>query len=525
MSSPFTDVDADVLVIGAGVAGCAIATAFSRQQKSVILVERSLKQPDRIVGELLQPGGVQALEKLGLESCLEGIDASLLRGFPPLWFCNKPDTGRSFHHSRFVAKLRDAVEREPNTRLVEATASEILSDKRTGAVVGARCIGSDKVVYEFHAHLTVLANGPFSNFRSQFLPHQPITSQSRLWALALSDVDLPFPETAHAIEAISGTVSIYQIATREARILINIPHKVQRDLVIDPGAEDAKEGAVRSYIRANILPAIPITLQQSLANALETGRLRSMPTKWMPSVMNQTPGLVVLGDALEMRNPVTGAGMMVALKDVLLLTRLFESVPLDDADAVLGVLRSFHWKRKVHSALLNIFAQAMYDIFVSERLEIIQGGYIRFIQEGPRYFAEPAAILGGTMEDPFLALFYVFFIALYSIWLHLRASGLCVFPLRCSSASWCFGGLWASLSADPGGDEGMTAPEAAAEDTQRLCAASADGHRGHHCVGHLCCTRRHPCPWLELCFRHSLGIVDGKDIRWVGTCVVDTAVV
>lgn len=58
--------EADIVIVGAGIVGCAAAAAFGKQGRSVILLERSLKEPDRIVGELLQPGGVYALEKLGL---------------------------------------------------------------------------------------------------------------------------------------------------------------------------------------------------------------------------------------------------------------------------------------------------------------------------------------------------------------------------------------------------------------------------------------------------------------------------
>jgi squalene monooxygenase len=58
--------EADVVIIGAGIVGCAAAVAFGKQGRSVILLEKSMKEPDRIVGELLQPGGVKALEKLGM---------------------------------------------------------------------------------------------------------------------------------------------------------------------------------------------------------------------------------------------------------------------------------------------------------------------------------------------------------------------------------------------------------------------------------------------------------------------------
>ena len=66
--------EAEVVVIGAGILGCAVSVALAQQGRSVILLEKSLKEPDRIVGELLQPGGVAALEKLGMRECLEEID-------------------------------------------------------------------------------------------------------------------------------------------------------------------------------------------------------------------------------------------------------------------------------------------------------------------------------------------------------------------------------------------------------------------------------------------------------------------
>jgi squalene monooxygenase len=71
----------DVAIVGAGIIGCALATALGKQGRKVLVLERDLSEPDRIVGELLQPGGVQALEKLGLRCgigslrCSERYDA------------------------------------------------------------------------------------------------------------------------------------------------------------------------------------------------------------------------------------------------------------------------------------------------------------------------------------------------------------------------------------------------------------------------------------------------------------------
>jgi len=62
--------------VGAGVLGSAMAAVLARDGRRVTVVERDMKEPDRIVGELLQPGGYRALKELDLEGT-----ASLLMSF------------------------------------------------------------------------------------------------------------------------------------------------------------------------------------------------------------------------------------------------------------------------------------------------------------------------------------------------------------------------------------------------------------------------------------------------------------
>ena len=62
-----TSCDQDVIVIGAGVVGTATAVTLAKQGHRVKVIERDMSEPDRIVGELMQPGGIIALQKLGLQ--------------------------------------------------------------------------------------------------------------------------------------------------------------------------------------------------------------------------------------------------------------------------------------------------------------------------------------------------------------------------------------------------------------------------------------------------------------------------
>ncbi|KAK9902548.1 hypothetical protein M0R45_001485 [Rubus argutus] len=46
----------DFIIIGAGVAGAALAHTLGKEGRRVHVIERDLTEPDRIVGELLLPG-------------------------------------------------------------------------------------------------------------------------------------------------------------------------------------------------------------------------------------------------------------------------------------------------------------------------------------------------------------------------------------------------------------------------------------------------------------------------------------
>ena len=69
------DLESDVAVVGSGVLGSAIAAVLARDGRRVTVVERDLSEPDRIVGELLQPGGFKVLRKLGLTGDHEVVDS------------------------------------------------------------------------------------------------------------------------------------------------------------------------------------------------------------------------------------------------------------------------------------------------------------------------------------------------------------------------------------------------------------------------------------------------------------------
>lgn len=72
-------------------------------------------------------------------------------------------------------------------------------------------------------------------------------------------------------------------------------------------------------------------------------------------------GAVMLGDAYNMRHPLTGGGMTVALSDCVLLTSIVESCDdLSNRTILTEKLKNFHGRRTPLSGTINTLAGALH---------------------------------------------------------------------------------------------------------------------------------------------------------------------
>lgn len=443
----------DVAVVGAGVVGSALAYGLARSGRRVALFERDFGEPDRIVGELLQPGGVRALDQLGMLDCLEGIDAVPVEGYhvfygeqsvpipypqedPQRWGkgikgVSGRTEGRSFHHGKFVQKLRQVTLAQENVTPYEATVRDLLEDDNgtvTGVLATQKTADDQDVELRISAPVTIVADGCFSKFRRTHGSTIAPLVRSNFVGLELHHAPLPSPHHGHVVLGPSGPTLLYQISTEHTRILMDIAGEK---------LPSAGKGDLQRHISEKVIPFLPEQLQPCILKELNNGqRLRSMPNSFLPPSMQgqnkHRRGVILVGDAMNMRHPLTGGGMTVGLWDAVILTNELggsawrpdpalagaPSKVLFQWDSLKPSLRTWHWKRKGLASVINILAQALYSLFGAddENLEVLREGCFKYFEMGGECVGGPVSLLSGLAHKPFLLFYHFFSVALYSIY-------------------------------------------------------------------------------------------------------------
>ncbi|KAF7691926.1 squalene monooxygenase [Silurus meridionalis] len=423
------DPEPDVIIVGAGVLGCAMATVLARDGRKVTVVERDLREPDRIVGELLQPGGYRTLRELGLEGAAEGLDAHVVSGYvihdleshseveiPYPQDDRGIQCGRAFHHGRFIMGLRHASLKEPNVAFKEGTVTSLLEedDCVTGVQYREKDTGKIK---EIHAPLTVVADGCFSKFRKSLVSGKAKISSHFVGCLMR---DCPQFKSNHAelVLANPSPILVYQISSNETRILVDIRGEMPRDL--------------SEYMVEKIHPQLPRHLQEPFMLALQNDRLRTMPASFLPPSPVNKPGVLLLGDAYNMRHPLTGGGMSVVLSDVRIWRELLRNIPdLYDDDAMLQAKKKFYWKRKSsHSFVVNVLAQALYELFAAtdSSLHQLRRACFHYFKLGGECVNGPIGLLSVLTPKPMTLIGHFFAVALYATYFSFKSESWLMIP-------------------------------------------------------------------------------------------------
>lgn len=396
----------DVCIIGAGVVGAAMAVFLGRSGKKVAVVEKNMAEQDRIIGELLQPGGVDQLKNLGLSEFIDNIDAQPVNGYALFLEGKdfkisypKDKTGYGFRNGKFVQEMRNAMYQIPNVQVFEGSANDFIynHDEISGIRFTEKGSESERSI---NAHLTIVCDGAFSTFRESLNRGNKSVSGYFL-GLVLKNCKLTYPGHGHVIIAKPSPVLCYPIGSHETRVLIDFrsqqPPKKSEELI--------------QHLNHVIGPQMPESIQPSFYEAVNEGKFKVMPNHLLAASPQLKTGAVLIGDSLNMRHPLTGGGMTVALTDISNLgNRLIGINDFSNHDLLNQSVSEFYKTRHAQNATINILADALYGVMSNEDLKHACYDYL---QRGGHFADEPISILSAVSRDFNLLIRHFFSVAFY----------------------------------------------------------------------------------------------------------------
>ncbi|KAG5510053.1 hypothetical protein GH5_07904 [Leishmania sp. Ghana 2012 LV757] len=441
-----TSYDYDVIVVGGSIVGPVLAKALSDQGRKVLLVERTLfTKPDRIVGELLQPGGLNALKEVGMQECAESIgiachgylvedqkgdlvDLSYRKGYH----------GVSFHFGDFVQKLRAYVFHncKENVTMIEGTVNTILTE---GLSFGERAYGIEYTVVEKYevpanpfredppkagpavltvrkvatAPLVVMCDGGMSKWKSRYQHYTPAFDyHSNFVGLVLKVVRLPKEQRGTVFLGKTGPILSYRLDDNELRVLVDYNKPTL------PSLEKQSEWLIR-----DVAPCLPQHMREEFIRvSKDTRNLRSMPVARYPPTFPCIKGYVGIGDHANQRHPLTGGGMTCCFRDAIRLAnnlKCISSLRSDNQDEMASIeekmqsaIVNYARYRYTHSCCINLLSWALYAVFSTPAL---RDACFDYFLCGGDCATGPMDLLAGLDPNVGTLIFHYYRVMLYSV--------------------------------------------------------------------------------------------------------------
>ncbi|KAL1210246.1 Squalene epoxidase 5 [Cardamine amara subsp. amara] len=416
------DSDADVIIVGAGIGGSALAYALAKDGRRVHVIERDMREPERMMGEFMQPGGRLMLSKLGLQDCLEEIDAQKAIGLAvykdgkeavapfPVENNNFPyePTGRCFYNGRFVQRLRQKASSLPNVKLEEGTVKSLIEEK--GVIKGVTYKNKSGEEITAFAPLTVVCDGCYSNLRRSLNDNNAKVLSYQVGYIS-KNCRLEEPEKLHLIMAKPSFAMLYQISSTDVRCVFEI---------FPDNMPSISNGEMATFVKNTIAPQVPLKLRKLFLKGIDEGaQIKTMPTKSMGATLSEKKGVILLGDAFNMRHPAVASGMMVLLSDILILRRLLKPLSnLGDANKISEIIKSFYVIRKPMSATVNTIGNAFSQVLIAstdEAKEAMRQGCYDYLSSGGFHTSGLMALLGGMNPRPLSLIYHLCLITISSI--------------------------------------------------------------------------------------------------------------
>ncbi len=405
-------IDYEVVIVGAGIAGSALGAYLGRNGIRVAVIERSWEEPEDIIGELLQPGGVLKLKEMGLSDATDGFDAQPVSGYAlfmgkdhfNLRYPEHKDSkaqGVGFRYGRFVQKLRSYLHDLPTVTTITGRATGLLEEKEVIRGVEYIAPGST-AVKTVRANLTIVSQGSTANLRGKLSEGENKVVGYMLGFL-LKGGRLPYPGNGHVFVHGKQPFLAYPVGTDLTRILIDFPKT----------SPPRKGKELERFLREEMAPDIPEGLRLPFLQALEEGKFRAKPTCQLAAKPKRVKGAMLLGDSLNMRHPMTGGGMTVALTDVKAFgERLLQLPDFSKPEELSECIDEFYESRHQENATMNILAYALYQVLCHPDL---RQACFDYLKRGGQFASGPMSILAGVSRNRHFLLLHFVAVALHGM--------------------------------------------------------------------------------------------------------------
>ena len=288
----------DLVVVGGGPAGLAVAIVAAERGLSVVVVERRDFPPDKACGEGVLPPGVKALERLGIAS---RFDRSTSFPFAGIRFIQEDGSSAE---SRMPSKgigIRRTVLVEALARRAEELGA-VLHNRCS--VIGFKATSSEAAVYtsegEIFARLVVAADGLHSSLRkASGLEAAP--NSRRRFAL----------RQHYKIRPWTDFVEVYVDEKGEAVVTPVSDESVGINFVWEDGVIEEPKISVL----AGRFPA----LLARLGNATTISTVRGAGPMASAATRRNGERVVLVGDAAGFVDSISGDGLSIAFNSALIL--------------------------------------------------------------------------------------------------------------------------------------------------------------------------------------------------------------